>query len=96
MLAAVTGCQNQAANVTANRSNAEQWVKSTLPGYELIGFNSATLDSDGDGYITCDISVRKSEDIRLLQLDCPTTGNPFSFQKGGGCKFKQSPYHDVY
>lgn len=88
------GCQNQSANVSANKEHAESWVANSLPGYRLVGFNSATLDTDGDGYVTCDITVTRSvgSTIKLIQLSCPTTGN-ITLQKGEGCKFVQMPFN---
>ena len=91
---ALAGCQNQGANVSANRTNAEVWVQNTLPGYTLAGFSSATLDADNDGYISVDITVKKhgTSELTLLQLDCPTAGKPLTIQKGDGCKFKQMAF----
>lgn len=95
---AALGCQNQEANVTANRVHAETWVKNTLPGYTLVGFNSATLDTDNDGYVSTDITVRKdrTDELRLIQLDCPTASNPGTLQLGDGCKFKSAPFESKF
>lgn len=85
MAVALVGCQNQTANVVGAQSSAEDWVKGTLPGYELVGFNSVTLDQDGDGYVSADITVRKigtTGPIKLLKLQCPTQGQFLQIQKG--------------
>ena len=98
VLIVVSGCQNQAENVSANREHAEKWVADMLPGYTLAGFSSATLDSDGDGYVTVDITVQKADVLRLIQLDCPTAGEmmPTTGQRGQACKFKQTPLDNHY
>ena len=93
---ACTGCQNQSANVVGAKSTAEDWVKNTLPGYELAGFNSATLDGDGDGYVSADITVRKvgtTAPLKLLTLQCPTQGAFLQIQKGQGAKFDSMPFN---
>lgn len=95
-VALTTGCQNQAANVAANRENAQKWVDETMPGYTLAGFSSATLDTDGDGYVTVDITVKKGESLRLLQLQCPTRGEFMKIQKGDGCKYHQAPFNNEF
>lgn len=92
----LVSCQNQGANVAANRTNAEKWVADTLPGYQLSGFSSATLDSDGDGYVTVDITVEKDGVLRLLQLGCPTAGQMMELQVGHGCKYEGSPLDNRY
>lgn len=89
-------CQNQTANVSANRENATKWVAETLPGYTLAGFSSATLDVDGDGYVTVDITVEKDGVLRLLQLACPTAGNMAALQVGQSCKFESAPLDNRY
>ncbi len=70
ILITVSGCQNQEANVEGSRESAEAWVKNTLPGYTLTGFNTATLDTDGDGYVQADITVQKNgtTELRLISL----------------------------
>lgn len=93
---ACSGCQNQVANVVGARSSADDWVKNTLPGYELVGFNSATLDQDGDGYVSADITVRKigtTTPLKLLKLQCPTQGQFLQIQKGQGAKFDSMPFN---
>lgn len=92
---ACMGCQNQGANVSANKQHAEAWVTGSLPGYEMVGFNSATLDQDGDGYVTVDITVRKpnTTNLKLIQLSCPTAGKFLQIEKGQGCKFSQMPFN---
>lgn len=93
---ALTGCQNQAANVVGAKSTAEDWVKNTLPGYEMAGFNSATIDQDGDGYVSVDITVRKigtTSPLKLIQLQCPTQGVFLQFQKGQGAKFDSMAFN---
>lgn len=90
------GCQNQTENVAANRDNAAQWVADMLPGYELSGFSSASLDSDGDGYVSVDITVRKGDVLRLLQLQCPTAGRVLDLQVGRACKFDSTPLDNTY
>lgn len=93
---ACSGCQNQASNVVGARSTAEDWVKNTLPGYELVGFNSATLDGDNDGYVSADITVRKigtTTPLKLLKLQCPTQGQFLQIQKGQGAKFDSMPFN---
>jgi hypothetical protein len=93
---AVSGCQNQAVNVAANREMAQEWVTETLPGYTLAGFSSSTLDTDGDGYISVDITVRKGDELRLIQLQCATRGEFLKLQKGGGCKYHQMPFDSKF
>lgn len=93
---ACSGCQNQATNVVGDRSTAEDWVKNTLPGYELVGFSSATLDQDGDGYVSADITVRKigtTTPLKLLKLQCPTQGQFLQIQKRQGAKFDSMPFN---
>lgn len=93
------GCQNQAANVEGSREAAEKWVADMLPGYEMVTFSSATLDSDEDGYVTADITVRKKgtqEPLKMIQLETPTKGIILQLQKGQGAKLKQIPYNNEF
>ena len=95
-LLSLVACQNQVANVSANRDHATKWVDETLPGYTLSGFSSASLDVDGDGYVTVDITVEKDGVLRLLQLACPTAGNLTTLQVGQSCKFENAPIDNRY
>ncbi|MBS1722768.1 MAG: hypothetical protein JSS66_07230 [Armatimonadetes bacterium] len=86
------GCQNQSANAAAAKGLAQNWVNDMLPGYEIKGFSCATVDTDSDGYVAVDVMVQKEGgDKHLVQLECPAAGDPLNFQKGSGCKYKQSP-----
>lgn len=93
-----SGCQNQQANVEGSKESAEAWVKNTLPGYTLTGFSTATLDSDGDGYVQADITVQKngSTELRLITLYCPTQGGALAIQKGSGAKFGSMPFESRF
>lgn len=95
---ALAGCQNQAANVEGSRALAQKWVEETLPGYKMTSFSSATLDTDDDGYVSCDITVSNdgAKTMHLIQLDCPTMGKPLAVQKGGGAKLKMIPYNNLF
>jgi hypothetical protein len=95
---ALIGCQNQAVNAAGSRESAEVWVKNTLPGWELVGFSTATLDTDADGYVSTDITVRKegtNGPLKLLSLQCPTQGvvGSMPWQKGQGAKFHSMPFN---
>ncbi len=95
----LTGCQNQAANVEGSRDSAVKWVADVLPEYELVSFSSATLDTDEDGYVTAEITVKKKNGqgpLKLIQLECPTKGIILQFQKGGTAKLKQIPYNNEF
>ena len=94
----VTGCQNQTANVVGSRESAEKWVENVLPGYTLAGFNSASLDSDGDGYVTADITAQKkgTNELRLIRLQCPTQGIFLQVQHGSAAKFDSMPFESKF
>lgn len=94
------GCtQNQQMNVSANKEHAKTWVQDTLPGYVLVGFTTATLDTDNDGYVSCDIMVKKEStgEMRLISLNCPTASTDMGqVQIGGGCKYKEMPFDSKF
>lgn len=94
----LAGCQNQTANVEGCRVASEAWVRDTLPdGYRMAKFTSATLDTDEDGYVTADVLVtRDGKTFKLIQLGCPTMGDPTAIQKGGSAKLEQIPYNNTF
>lgn len=95
----LAGCQNQRANVEGSRDAAVAWVNEVLPGYEIVGFISATLDTDEDGYVTADITVRKKGTdgpMKVIQLECPTKGILLQWQKGGAAKLKMIPMNNEF
>jgi hypothetical protein len=94
---ALAGCQNERINVAVSRATAEQWVKDVLPGYRLVGFSSATLDTDDDGYVTADITVTKDgKTLRLIQLSAPAHGKMLEWQKGDSAKLHQVPFQSEF
>lgn len=99
-LLGVAGCQNQLANVEGSRDAAERWVAAVLPGYEMVGFSSATLDTDEDGYVTAEVTVRKKGDpnapLKLVQLQCPTKGILMKLEKGGNAKLAAMPFDNSF
>ena len=95
----LAGCQNQRANVEGSRDTAVTWVAEVLPDYEIVGFSSATLDTDEDGYVSAEISVRKKGTegpLKLIQLECPTKGILLQWQKGGTAKLKMVPMNNEF
>lgn len=97
LFVSLAGCQNQRANVQGSRAAAEKWVSDVLPGYKIVGFSSATLDTDDDGYVTAEITVSNgSGKGYMIQLECPTQGKLLELQRGGGAKLRQIPYNNAF
>lgn len=94
----LAGCQNEGVNVEGSRDAAQRWVSTMLPEYELVSFSSATLDTDDDGYVTAEITVRRKGTkgpLRLIQLECPTQG-VMRLQRGGNAKLRKIPYNNEF
>jgi hypothetical protein len=54
--------------------------------YSIIGKNCQGEDTNSDGYVSCDMRIRKGEDLtteRTLNLQCPTLWKSYT---GSTCK----------
>jgi hypothetical protein len=52
-----------------------------------------TLDVDGDGYVSVDMTVQKpGGPLVLLQLECPTATVLLASEVGSGCKLGALPF----
>lgn len=87
----LAGCQNQTANVTLSEAEARIWCAKMLPDWQIVAVNSASMDTNGDGYVSCDVALKKDGVTRIIQLDCPEQGDPLQIQKGQNAKYKNSP-----
>jgi hypothetical protein len=73
-------CDDKAnRNRAAPEQSAREWLDKM--GYRPMGLACATTDSDGDGYVTCDVNFGDQKE----QLLCGAPG-AFAVEKGHGCE----------
>jgi flagellar basal body-associated protein FliL len=63
-----------------------KFVANLYNDYTIIGKNCQGEDTNADGYVSCDVRIRKGEDLtteRTLNLQCPTLWKSYT---GSTCK----------
>jgi hypothetical protein len=66
------------------RDNMQKY--SVSMGYTFLGGSCSGVDSDGDGYVSCDARVQEGVDSRAIALDCETTRGWRSVLNAGACR----------
>ena len=64
----------------------KKYVANLYSEYNILGINCQGEDTDGDSYVSCDVRIRKGEDVSTEQtryLSCPTLWKSFI---GNTCK----------
>lgn len=69
LLLLVSAC----ANSEKAEGLARKFAKQTYPGYQIVASTCEVGDSDGDGRVRCNLSVRKDADseIKTDFIECP-------------------------
>lgn len=69
---------------------ARQHVAALYPTHEVVGLSCVTQDSDGDGYVSCTVTIREGEGaVEALALEC----SRFTFGGRSGCRIAQPNIH---
>lgn len=69
-------------HVDEQNAQVEQYAAEM--GYTLTGKHCQTADSDGDGYVSCDVNIKtKDGQEKTLALDCATTRGVRSYYSTG-------------
>jgi hypothetical protein len=75
-------------NMVSGRAETmtEKYIANLYSEYKVIGINCQGEDTDSDSYVSCDVRIRKGEDVATEQtryLSCPTIWKSFT---GNTCK----------
>lgn len=54
-------------------------------GFDTQGVSCANSDSDGDGYVSCTVSVRNESKLETLAVECASQWRPFMT----GCRLQK-------
>lgn len=78
-LVSLSGCSG--SNL---QQDASSWASSMRPGWEFVGMSSRGVDTDGDGKVTVDVSLKnpQTQSIENFTLDCG------AFSHNSGCTTK--------
>jgi len=80
----LTGCGFLSdPQVSTAGKEAASYAATTYPGWEVVSTGCKNRDSDRDGYVRCNLSVRepKTENIQTPSIEC-AYGRMLSFAEG--------------
>ena len=76
LIALTAACQDVAQLETDARAYGKRM------GYQVVGVECMNMDSDQDGYVSCSMSVKKTDgNIDLIPVECAS-----QFWFGSGCR----------
>jgi flagellar basal body-associated protein FliL len=75
-------------NIVSDRAAtmSQKYISNLYGEYSIIGLNCQGEDTDGDSYVSCDVRIRKGNDVNTEStryLSCPTLWKSFT---GNTCK----------
>jgi len=70
-LLTLTACGRLYDNqVAAARSEAKAYIKANFPDHEIVNIDCKDVDSDGDGYVRCNVSVKDETGTTTPNIEC--------------------------
>jgi hypothetical protein len=84
------GFLNGTSAIRAKRAQSmgHKYIQEVYQDYTLVGEHCQGIDTDADGYVSCDFRITKNEQERIVNLQCPTISKSFI---GSSCKESRIP-----
>jgi len=76
LVATLTGC----ANTSKAEGYAREYARFNFPGATIQNIQCERSDSDGNGRVRCNISIRGSGQTQVEHVECPSDWIPQPFK----------------
>ena len=97
LVATLSSCKGGVSHVAGQKALLLKFAKEQFPGYIVRATSLTEKDNDNDGYVSGTLTLAKPtavQDIRVIGVDVPDSGEVPSADNGSGCRFSREQPHD--